>query len=130
MPQRVRRLIEAQELRAREVRGIWLVSLEDRYPEVQRQILRLALETLSNEGGETLADSGETLLTHALGTAAILAAMRFDVETVAAALLCGGAPVRGQTAWSLTGPALVLVELRLPAGNVTVKPSNSSVIRI
>lgn len=67
----------------------WLASLEDRYPEDQRQLLKLALETLSNEGSETLADSGETLLTHALGTAAILAAMRFDVETVAAALLCG-----------------------------------------
>ena len=67
----------------------WLASLEDRYPEEQRQILKLALETLANEASETLADSGETLLTHALGTAAILAAMRFDVETVAAALLCG-----------------------------------------
>jgi GTP pyrophosphokinase len=67
----------------------WLASLADRYPEAQRQLLKLALETLTNEGGESLADSGETLLTHALGTAAILAAMRFDVETVAAALLCG-----------------------------------------
>jgi GTP pyrophosphokinase len=67
----------------------WLTSLEDRYPEDQRQILKLALETLANEASETLADSGETLLTHALGTAAMLAAMRFDVETVAAALLCG-----------------------------------------
>ncbi len=67
----------------------WLLSLEDRYPEDQRQVLKLALESVSNDGGDTLADSGETLLTHALGTAAILAAMRFDVETVAAALLCG-----------------------------------------
>jgi GTP pyrophosphokinase len=67
----------------------WLASLEDRYPEEQRQLLKLVLETLSNEGGETLTDSGESLQLHALGTAAILAAMRFDVETVAAALLCG-----------------------------------------
>jgi GTP pyrophosphokinase len=67
----------------------WLASLEDRYPEEQRQLLKLALETLSNEGGDTFADSGESLQLHALGTAAILAAMRFDVETVAAALLCG-----------------------------------------
>jgi GTP pyrophosphokinase len=67
----------------------WLASLETQYPEEQRQVLKLALETLANEGGDVLADSGETLLTHALGTAAILAAMRFDVETVAAALLCG-----------------------------------------
>jgi GTP pyrophosphokinase len=67
----------------------WLASLADRYPAAQRQLLKLALENLTNEGAESLADSGETLLTHALGTAAILAAMRFDVETVAAALLCG-----------------------------------------
>jgi len=67
----------------------WLASLENQYPEDQRQLLKLALETLSNEGGENLVDSGELLLPHALGTAAILAAMRFDVETVAAALLCG-----------------------------------------
>ncbi|MDP2787801.1 MAG: bifunctional (p)ppGpp synthetase/guanosine-3',5'-bis(diphosphate) 3'-pyrophosphohydrolase [Pseudomonadota bacterium] len=58
----------------------WLASQADRYPEDQLQILKLALETLSNES-EVLANS-------ALGTAAILAAMRFDVETVAAALLC------------------------------------------
>jgi len=67
----------------------WLESLVDRYPEEQLQVLKLALETLANEGANTLADSGESLLTHALGTAAILAAMRFDIETVAAALLCG-----------------------------------------
>ena len=67
----------------------WLASLADRYPEEQLQVLKLALETLANEGQEYLADSGETLSLHALGTAAILAAMRFDVETVAAALLCG-----------------------------------------
>jgi GTP pyrophosphokinase len=67
----------------------WLSSLEGRYPEEQLQVLKLALETLSNEAGDKLADSGESLLSHVLGTAAILAAMRFDVETVAAALLCG-----------------------------------------
>lgn len=71
----------------------WLASLEDRYPEDQRQILKLALEMLANEddgvGSPALAESGEKLSAHALGTAAILAAMGFDVETVAAALLCG-----------------------------------------
>lgn len=66
----------------------WLASLEDRYPEEQLQLLKLALETLANESADSLADSGESQLQHALGTAAILAAMRFDVETVAAALLC------------------------------------------
>lgn len=66
----------------------WLTSLEDRYPDDQRQILKLALELLANEDSEATPDSGESLLTHALGTAAILAAMRFDIETVAAALLC------------------------------------------
>ncbi len=67
----------------------WLASLADRYPEDQRLLLQRALETLAIEGVDTLAESGETLLSHALGTAAILAAMRFDVETVAAALLAG-----------------------------------------
>ena len=67
----------------------WLASLEDSYPDEQRQLLKLALETLANECCESQADAGKPLLPHALGTAAILAAMRFDVETVAAALLCG-----------------------------------------
>ena len=67
----------------------WLASLAASYPEDQRQILKLALETLTNEGGDECVESGATQMTHALGTAAILAAMRFDVETVTAALLCG-----------------------------------------
>jgi GTP pyrophosphokinase len=85
----------------------WLASLEGRYPEAQRQLLKLALETLTNEGSESLADSGETLLTHALGTAAILAAMRFDVETVAAALLFALPEMSGEARKSLKRETLV-----------------------
>jgi GTP pyrophosphokinase len=67
----------------------WLASLEDRYSAEQRQTLRQAAEWLASHGGEELADTGESLVAHSLGTAAILAGMRFDAETVAAALLCG-----------------------------------------
>ncbi len=67
----------------------WLESLEERYPAEQLQILRLATEWLADHGGEELSEAGETLVNHSLGTAAVLAGIRFDAETVAAALLCG-----------------------------------------
>ena len=66
----------------------WLDSLKESYPEEQRLILKQALEMLSNADSEGMSDSGASLLEHALGSGAILAAMHFDVETVAAALLC------------------------------------------
>ncbi len=67
----------------------WLASLEEVYSGVQREVLKLALEWLAEHAGETRVDTGADLAHHSLGTAAILAGMRFDAETVAAALLCG-----------------------------------------
>ena len=67
----------------------WLASLEGRYPPEQLQLLTRAAEWLADHGGEELADTGELLTAHSLGTAAVLAGMRFDAETVAAALLWG-----------------------------------------
>jgi GTP pyrophosphokinase len=67
----------------------WLASLEERYNPEQRQILKQATDWLADHGGEEISDTGESVITHSLGTAAVLAGMRFDAETVAAALLCG-----------------------------------------
>ena len=67
----------------------WLASLEDRYPEEQRQVLKQAADWLAGHCGEEAVDTGCPLVAHSLGTAAVLAGMRFDAETVAAALLCG-----------------------------------------
>ncbi len=67
----------------------WLASLEGRFPAEQIQILTRAAEWLADHGGEETADTGEPLIAHSLGTAALLAGMRFDAEAVAAALLCG-----------------------------------------
>ncbi len=67
----------------------WLASLADRYPEDQRKFLERAVHWLAEHGEAEVVDSGAPLVTHALGTAAILAGMRFDAETVAAALICG-----------------------------------------
>lgn len=67
----------------------WLASLEERYPEEQRQVLKQAADWLAGHCGEEAVDTGCPLVAHSLGTAAVLAGMRFDAETVAAALLCG-----------------------------------------
>ncbi len=67
----------------------WLASLEGRYPEEQQALLVEAIAWLGSHAAEESVDTGAPLVSHALGTAAILAGMRFDVETVAAALLCG-----------------------------------------
>ena len=67
----------------------WLLSLEAVYSESQREVLQKALNWLADHAADARADTGAELAGHSLGTAAILAGMRFDVETVAAALLCG-----------------------------------------
>jgi GTP pyrophosphokinase len=67
----------------------WLTSLEGLYSEDQRRMLRLALDWLADHAGDARADTGADLVSHALGSAAILAGIRFDAESVAAALLCG-----------------------------------------
>lgn len=67
----------------------WLTSLEGVYSGAQRELLQRALDWLADHAGEAMADTGADLASHSLGTAAILAGMRFDGETVAAALICG-----------------------------------------
>ncbi|MBI5329412.1 MAG: bifunctional (p)ppGpp synthetase/guanosine-3',5'-bis(diphosphate) 3'-pyrophosphohydrolase [Betaproteobacteria bacterium] len=53
------------------------------------KVLAGAVEWLARHADDGRADSNAPLVTHALGAAAILAGMRFDPETLAAALLCG-----------------------------------------
>jgi len=67
----------------------WLTSLEAVYSEAQREVLKRALGWLADHAADAVVDTGADLAGHSLGTAAILAGMRFDAETVAAALLCG-----------------------------------------
>jgi GTP pyrophosphokinase len=67
----------------------WLSSLEEVYSEAQREVIERALNWLADHAADAWVDTGADLVGHSLGTAAILAGMRFDAETVAAALLCG-----------------------------------------
>lgn len=67
----------------------WLAPLESQYGPEKTALLRQALDYLYEHGAENVTDSGTPLPRHALATAAILAGMRFDIETVAAALLAG-----------------------------------------
>ena len=66
----------------------WLASLDSVYSDTQREVLQQALNWLADHSAGATADTGAELASHSLGTAAILAGMRFDAETVAAALLC------------------------------------------
>jgi GTP pyrophosphokinase len=67
----------------------WLAPLESQYGAEKTTLLRQALDYLYAHGADRVAESGTPLPHHALATAALLAGMRFDVETVAAALLAG-----------------------------------------
>ncbi len=67
----------------------WLAPLESQYGPEKTQLLRRALDYLSAHEGGRITETGTSLAKHALATAAILAGMRFDAETVAAALLSG-----------------------------------------
>lgn len=67
----------------------WLVPLESQYGAERAALLRQALDYLYAHGAKIVTPSGTPLPQHALATAAILANMRFDVETLAAALLAG-----------------------------------------
>ncbi len=69
----------------------WLAPLQEQYGPVRAGLIRRALDYLDALGANNPTVTGATLADHALGTAAILAAMRFDADTVAAALL-GGLP--------------------------------------
>jgi GTP pyrophosphokinase len=67
--------------------AVWLQGLRTRYGAAEMQLLEHALERACLQyAGRTLA-SGEPLLAHVLGTAAILSELRLDHETLAAALL-------------------------------------------
>jgi GTP pyrophosphokinase len=111
----------------------WLASLETVYSGAQREVLQRALNWLADHAAGAFADSGADLTEHSLGTAAILAGMRFDAETVAAALLCGlpdaaltkdklikafGAPLAGlvEGAAKLTRMDRLLTELAAEGG--------------
>lgn len=89
----------------------WLESLEGQYPAEQIALLREAAEWLADHGAEQRADTGQPLRAHALGTAAILAGMRFDAETVAAALLYGlpDTALKHDTLLKHFGPHLTLL---------------------
>ena len=65
----------------------WLASLDASYGASQRELIAKALEWLAGHADDQPGDTD--LSRRSLGTAAILAGMRFDAETVAAALLCG-----------------------------------------
>ena len=67
----------------------WLARLATDYPPEQIQLLTRAAEWLADHGDAQVTETGEPLTAHSLGTAAVLAGMRFDAETVAAALLAG-----------------------------------------
>jgi GTP pyrophosphokinase len=66
----------------------WLAALENKYPPEQFELLNKAAAWLESHAGEQTVDTGAALVSHSLGTAAILAGMQFDTETVAAALIC------------------------------------------
>lgn len=66
----------------------WLAALESKYPPEQFALLHKAADWLESRAGDLAVDTGAPLVSHSLGTAAILAGMQFDAETVAAALIC------------------------------------------
>lgn len=67
----------------------WLAGLSGQYPAEGLELLTRASEWLTAHAGDLRSDSEAALVPHSLGTAAILAGMQFDAETVAAALVCG-----------------------------------------
>lgn len=77
------RLVETDDAGA----ALWLRGIEDRYAPTATAVLDSALTHAAPLYGSRRLDSGELMLRHALGTAGILAELRLDHETVAAALL-------------------------------------------
>ncbi|MDR3394342.1 MAG: bifunctional (p)ppGpp synthetase/guanosine-3',5'-bis(diphosphate) 3'-pyrophosphohydrolase [Parasulfuritortus sp.] len=66
----------------------WLAALEQKYSPEHLALLKQAVDWLETHGNGLTADTGAALIDQSLGTAAILAGMQFDAETVAAALIC------------------------------------------
>jgi GTP pyrophosphokinase len=67
----------------------WLQALAGQFPADKWELLNQAVAWLEAHGAEATTDTGAPLISHALGTANILAGMQFDAETLAAALLWG-----------------------------------------
>ena len=67
----------------------WLESLHERLTPTQLDQLSQAIAWLQTHAEGLSTETGAPLSSHALGTAAILAGMQFDADTLAAALLCG-----------------------------------------
>ncbi len=68
--------------------GGWLAGLTGLYDAAQLGLLSRAADWLTAHAGGLTTDSGADLAAHGLATAAILAGMQFDSDTVAAALIC------------------------------------------
>jgi GTP pyrophosphokinase len=69
--------------------GAWLESLGPVYTEADRARFANAYELARTSVGDAPGADGEALLARALGTAGILAAQRFDPDSLIAALLMG-----------------------------------------
>ncbi|NTV97271.1 MAG: bifunctional (p)ppGpp synthetase/guanosine-3',5'-bis(diphosphate) 3'-pyrophosphohydrolase [Thiobacillus sp.] len=67
----------------------WLAALAGQYTPDQIALLARAADWLAGHAGDLTSDSGAALAQHSLATAALLAGMQFDADTVAAALVCG-----------------------------------------
>jgi GTP pyrophosphokinase len=67
----------------------WLDSLAPQIEPGDREYLEMACQTALERGGEVRLPSGELRIRHALSVAEVLASMRLDRETLAAAILLG-----------------------------------------
>ena len=65
----------------------WLDSLSTSFPPDEVEVIRRACKLAEQQYGDQIEPTNIPLLQHALGTAAILASMNMDYETVAAAIL-------------------------------------------
>jgi len=74
---------------APQVVGAWLDSLSDVYTAADRDRLLAAYGMAQERGGDARGSDGEPLLARSLGAAGILAAQRFDPDSLTASLLLG-----------------------------------------
>ena len=65
----------------------WLDSLSTSFPPDEVEVIRRACKLAEQQYGDQIEPTNIPLLQHALGTAAILASMNMDYETVVAAIL-------------------------------------------
>ena len=69
--------------------GAWLDSLASVYTEADRERFLVAYQMAHERLGEAAGADGEPLVARAMGAASILAAPRFDPDSIVAALLLG-----------------------------------------